>query len=129
MGKGFAIEVRDDYIYVLHQPNFEMTRDTMVEIWAELAAVCKETDCNRVLVEAPAPARRMDTTAAFESGTRVSQIAPGLKIAMHFTDYTTDELTEFFKTVARNRGTRVEFFADKESALEWLGVGQANTMP
>jgi hypothetical protein len=86
-------------------------------------------DSSLVLVEAPSPSRKMDTTAAFESGTRVSQVAPGLKVAMFFLDYKTDELTEFFKTVARNRGTRIEFFGDKESALEWLGVAQASTMP
>jgi hypothetical protein len=129
MGKGFTVEGRGGYVHVLHVPNYEVTRESMGEVWAELSAVCNRVKCNLVLIEAPSPKRQMDTTAAFETATRIAQIAPGIKMAMLLHDYQTDELTEFFKTVARNRGARIEYFSDKENALDWLGVGQTNTMP
>lgn len=129
MGKGFTVEDRGGYIHLLHEPNYEVTRESMGVVWAELSAACNELGCNIVLIEAPSPKRQMDTTAAFEVATRIAQIAPGIKVAMLLLDYQTDELTEFFKTVARNRGARVEYFSEKEEALEWLGVGQKNSMP
>jgi hypothetical protein len=129
MGKGFTIEGRGDYIHLLHEPNYEITRDSMGEVWSELSEACKRLGCNVVLVEAPSPKRKLDTTAAFETATRIAQLAPGIKMALLLLDYQTDELTEFFKTVARNRGARIEHFSDKEKALEWLGVGQTNSMP
>ena len=129
MGKGFTIESRDGYVHLLHEPNYEVNRDSMGEVWSELTAACARTNCNTVLVEAPSPKRQIDTTGAFEAATRISQIAAGIKVAMLLLDYKTDELTEFFKTVARNRGARIEYFSEKEKALEWLGVGQTNGMP
>jgi hypothetical protein len=94
----------------------------MIATCDELMEVCKKGSCVRVLLEAPSPRRKMDTTAAFESGTRLARVSPGLRIAMLFYNYKTDELTEFFKTVAHNRGVRVEYFSEKKKALEWLRV-------
>lgn len=120
--KGYTIERREGYIYVLHSPDTQITRETSGAVWEELGRVCKEENCTNILVEANAPTRKMDTTAAFESGTQLSRMAAGLKIALLFHNYKTDELSEFFKTVAHNRGVRVDFFTDKQKALEWLQV-------
>lgn len=120
--KGYTIERREGYIHVLHHHGTQITRETSAAVWEELGRICKEENCTNVLVEADAPTRKMDTTAAFESGTQLSRLAAGLKIALLFHNYKTDELSEFFKTVAHNRGVRIEFFTDREKALEWLQV-------
>lgn len=122
MNKGFTMTSHEGYVHVLYRPDFEITRETMVATCDELEELCKKSNCARVLLEAPSPRRKLDTTAAFESGTRLARVAPGLKIAMLFYNYKTDELTEFFKTVAYNRGVRVEYFTEKKKALEWLRV-------
>jgi hypothetical protein len=122
MSKGFTITSHEGYVHVLYRPNYEITRETMIATCDELEQVCKQDSCVRVLLEAPSPRRKMDTTAAFESGTRLARVSPGLRIAMLFYNYKTDELTEFFKTVAHNRGVRVEYFSEKKKALEWLRV-------
>lgn len=124
MTKGFTVTSHEGYIHVLYRPNYEITRETMIATCDELMEVCKRESCGRVLLEAPSPRRKMDTTAAFESGTRLARVSPGLRIAMLFYNYKTDELTEFFKTVAHNRGVRVEYFSEKKKALEWLRVEQ-----
>lgn len=123
MGKGYTIESLGDHIHLIHEPDFRATRETMIGLWAELSEVCERFGCARVLVEAPSIHSKMDTTAVFESGTRLAQIAPGVTVAMYAPHYKPDELSEFFKTVARNRGARVEFFSDKQEALAWLRVG------
>jgi hypothetical protein len=66
---------------------------------------------------------------AFISGEQISQSVSGLLMACYFQGYKADELTEFFKTVARNRGTSVEFFSDLEEALRWLGLGSYGEQP
>lgn len=120
--KGYTIERREGYIYVHHSPDTQITRETSAAVWEELGRICKEENCSNILVEADAPTRKMDTTAAFESGTQLARMAAGLKLALLFHDYKPDELSEFFKTVAHNRGVRIEFFSDREKALDWLQV-------
>ena len=68
------------------------------------------------------PSRRMDMAGAFVSGDKLAQSIAGLYMACFFEGYETDELTEFFKTVARNRGAMVEFFNTREEAFRWLGI-------
>jgi hypothetical protein len=129
MDKGYTIETRGDHIHLIHGPDFRATRETMLELWAELSEVCEGFGCARVLVEAPSIHSKMDTTAVFESGTRLAQISPGVSVAMYAPQYSPDELSEFFKTVARNRGACVEFFTDKQEALTWLRVERTIGMP
>lgn len=124
MNKGFKMTSHQGYVHVLYTPEYEITRETMNATCDELTKACQGENCSRVLLEAPSPKRKLDTTAAFESGTRLARVAPGLMIAMLFYNYKTDELTEFFKTVAANRGVRVEYFTDKKKALEWLRIEQ-----
>lgn len=129
MSKGYKIEGRGDHIHLVHDPDFLATRETMIELWSDLSEVCDRLGCASILVEAPSMQRKMDTTAVFESGTRLAQIAPGITVALYAPDYAPDELSDFFRTVARNRGARVEFFSDKQKALEWLQVGRTISMP
>jgi hypothetical protein len=53
---------------------------------------------------------------------QASNLIPGLRVACCFENHETDELTEFFKTAASNRGVEIEFFSDRQKALSWLGV-------
>lgn len=118
----FSLEFRGDYIHIQHDKDFEISPESMNEFWTALGEACEQYKCPRVLAEGPAPKRRMDTIGAFESGIHASKVAVRLSLALCFYDYKTDELSDFFKTVARNRGARVEFFTDRDEALRWLGV-------
>ena len=124
MEKGFTVTTHEGYIHVLYRPHFEITLESIGATCDRLEDICGKRECSRILLEAPSPKRKMDTTAVFESGTRLARIAPGLMVAMLFYNYKTDELSEFFKTVAHNRGARVKYFSEKEKALEWLHVEQ-----
>jgi hypothetical protein len=126
MSKGFTVESHAGYIHVIYPPDYEITRETMIATCDDLMAICREKSCFRIILEAPSPVRKLNTTDAFESGTRLARISAGLTVAMVFYDYKTDEMTEFFKTVAQNRGVRVQYFTDVERALDWLGVGKSN---
>ena len=125
MDLNVRIEFNGEYIELHHPAGFEIEPRTMSEYWALVADACKKHRCSVVLVEAENPRRRMGTMDAFGSGIKASEISYTLSLALCFTGYEPDDLSDFFKTVARNRGVRVEFFSDRESALKWLGVETA----
>jgi len=58
---------------------------------------------------------------AYQSGAQAAESIPGMTLAICIDDYTPDDITQFFKNVAYNRGARIEFFNDKKKALAWLG--------
>jgi hypothetical protein len=94
----------------------------MDEYWNMIGEGCAKYDCKLVLVEAEAPRRKMNTMDVFGSGIKASEVAATLRLALCFTGYKPDELSEFFKTVAYNRGVTAEFFSNRADALKWLGV-------
>jgi hypothetical protein len=121
MSSDFEIQLRKEYLHIIHAPDYKITSEGMEKFWTELTEACEIHECRRVLSEGKISIRRMKTSDAYHSGMQASMI-PNLRLAFLFYDYTTDETTEFFKTVASNRGTSIEFFTDKTKALEWLGV-------
>lgn len=48
-----------------------------------------------------------------------------MSVACCFYGYAPDQQTRFFMDVSQNRGVRIEFFAEREAALRWLGVDPA----
>jgi hypothetical protein len=117
------MEFCSTYIHVRLTPGYEISWESMCRLWTDLAGFIHTYDCHRVLAEGFMPSRQMNMSGAFISGKQVSQTVSGLLMACYFEGYKADELTEFFKTVARNRGTSIEFFSNLEEACQWLGVG------
>ena len=121
--KDFSIEFRGDYIYVVHASDFEITPESKARLWSALAAECETHNCRRVLTEGKRVQRKMSLLDMFDSANQLSSIIPGLRLACCFENYPEDELTNFFKTAASNRGVKINFFSDCREALGWLGVG------
>lgn len=117
---GLSYDFNGEFVHIKHPPGFEITAKTMGGFWSWLHKTCSDNKCSRVLVEAPAPVRNMNTMAAFDSGTGAAASTRKLRVALCFENYEPDDLSEFFKTVARNRGVKIEFFSDFDSAREWL---------
>ena len=122
MSYDFTIDFNGKYIHMIHASDYEICPESNEKLWKELSKACKKYKCLKVLAEGPAQKRRITTIDAFQSGSQASESIPGLKLAICVYEYITDETTEFFKTVAFNRGVRIEFFKDKKKALKWLGI-------
>lgn len=122
MSTSYTLEFVGDYIHVKLDAGYEITPQGMRDFWPAIAAAVKQHNCHRVLAEGTIASRRLDTLHAFQSADLASQAIVGLSLACCFYAYVPDELSEFFKTVAANRGFRVEFFTDLQAALRWLGV-------
>lgn len=118
------VEFLGDHIHIDHGKELVITRESVREIWPGIGELCHQFNCGKVLVEADDPRREMGTIDAFESGVEAAEIYPGLSIAICFHNYEPDETSDLFITAARNRGARVKFFSDIETAKRWLGVGR-----
>jgi hypothetical protein len=129
MSTALSVEFRGSYLHVTLGPDYEITPAGTTELWSTVAKACAEHRCTTVLAEGNVIARRMNTNSAFESGSLAGRAVAGLKLAFCMYGHRPDELTEFFKTVARNRGARVQFFSDRRAALEWLGVVEDEIEP
>jgi hypothetical protein len=122
MSTDFTIEFRLTYLHIQNAPNYEITSSGASRRWAALATACAAFGCNRVLWEGKVAARRLTISEVYDSAKQLSDIAPGLKLACFFEGYTPDELSDFYKKVALNRGTLIRFFSNRVDALRWLGV-------
>lgn len=122
MSTDFTIEFRGNYILVRHAPGFEINSQSSAKLWSALAVECKTYNCRRVLREGKPGRRKMNWLAAYDSAVLATNVIWGLRVACCFENYAADEMTEFFKTVASNRGVEIEFFSDRQEALRWLGV-------
>jgi len=122
MNTNFTMEFCGTYIHVRLTPGYEISSESMYRLWTDLAEFIRIYKCRRVLSEGLMPSRRMNMAGAFVSGEQISQSVSGLLMACYFEGYQPDELTEFFKTVVRNRGASIEFFSDREKAFQWLGI-------
>lgn len=119
---GYSFKFSGNYIYVQNFEEFTASAQSMVKFWDDLAAFCKANNCKKVLAEGNIFKRKMSTVEAFEFGNTAGKKILGLWVAFSFPEYQPDVTTDFFKTVAKNRGVRIDFFNDREDALRWLNV-------
>ena len=123
MANDFQITFRGDHIHIEHARGFEMTPANLERLFKSLLKECEAHDCRRVIAEADAPVRQLNTVDAYQSSSELSESdIRGIRMACCFRGYQPDELTSFFVTVAANRGTQIRFFTDMDAAREWLGI-------
>jgi hypothetical protein len=122
MSTDFTIEFRLTYLHIQNSLDYEITPEGASRRWTALATACATFNCNRVLWEGKVAARRLTISEVYNSASQLADIAPGLKLACYLVDYIPDDLSEFYKQVAFNRGTQIQFFSNREAALKWLGI-------
>ena len=116
----YSVDLHDDHVHIVHHEPIILSPELGNVMWPELENACRQHDRRKVLVEATVEARNVDTTDVFDAGSAVAELSPRPVIAFCFLGREPDELTEFFETVAKNRGVNVEFFTDRERAEKWL---------
>jgi len=123
MSSGFTLEPREGYLYVHLEPDFEMTSASTSAVWVAICEACRERGLRRALAEGDNVTRRLTPMEAFDIADLAARLLPGLSVACVFRGYVPDAQSQFFRTAAMNRGVRMEFFQDLNSALRWLGAG------
>src|ERR1044072_8179247 len=122
MSVNYFIECKRAYLLVQHTSNFELTAEMINQFWVNLAAACKISGHKRILWEGKITAHRLTTAEIYYSASQPGQIALGLKLACVFGKYLPDEQTRFFKSVALRKGAIIDFFSERQAALQWLGL-------
>lgn len=122
MSTDYTLKLRKNYLHVKLPNDYEITPEGVQRQWTEIFDVCRKNNCKGVLCEGKISKRNMKIMDAFQSAESFANSGSGLSLAFCFYDYTPDEISRFFVTVAENRGTRVKFFSNKSDALRWLGV-------
>jgi hypothetical protein len=119
--KGVEITFRQGYVHITHPENFVVLPADLDTLWMNVANACRIYDCNRVLNEGRVDFSHLRVFDSYNAGYQAGEIR-GLRMACLFYDHTPDEKTEFFITVASNRGAIIKYFNDRAEALKWLGV-------
>jgi hypothetical protein len=122
MSTDFKLTPHADYLHVELAPGYEIKPDGTTQLTLAISDLCQRQGQRRVLIEGTIARRHMAAMDSFGFGSLVGSTLTGVSLACCLYGYAADQQTQFFKDVAQNRGVRIEFFADREAALRWLGV-------
>jgi hypothetical protein len=121
------VEFKDSHIHLLHSPGFIINVDSATKTFSNIAEICQKHKCYRILLECESPERILTISNVFQIAEYIFSTLPLSKIAFCFYNYQIDSVSEFFKTVALNRGISIGFFLKKEKAINWLKYGMSNS--
>lgn len=123
MAPQFVVTPHAGYIHIELPPGYELRPESATELTLAMSDAGQRHRQRRVLIEGAVARRTMGMMDSFGTGSLAGSMLAGFRIACCFYGYAPDQQTQFFKDVAHNRGVRIEFFADRDAALRWLGVG------
>jgi len=123
MSTSFTLDFAGDYINVQLPANYELTPASRLAFWTAIGEAHKNYNCCRVLAASPTPPiRNLKQSDSLKSAFQAAKASSELRVAFVFPGYSTDATTEFFINTAYKMGVRIEFFTDREAAIEWLGT-------
>ena len=113
-----TFEQRPDHLYARVEGENDSSEISRA-FWIEVAGECERLGASKVLVEENIP-EVVSVSEMYAIASELPDLFLGVSIA--FVDPYADqaELNSFGELVAQNRGMRGRFFADVESAEEWL---------
>lgn len=127
MDVSFELKVNPTHLHLKHPPAMKVAAAGIADYWRSVGEICREHSCRKLIIESSEPEEGRDTIDIFDSGRTLAENLAGVKVALCRQDYTPDELSMFFQTVAQNRGVKVEFFASLDEAVRWLDVDTGET--
>ena len=126
MSTEFTLSFNGDYIDIQLPANYEVTPESRQIFWAAIGEAHKKYNCCCVLAASPTPPiRDMKQSDSLRSALQAAKTSSELRVAFVFPDYQPDDTTEFFVNTAHKMGVRIEFFTERDAALQWLGVGES----
>ena len=127
MRKGQSLEIHSDFISITMK--LDMRPGELPECVEELSSACAEYNCRHILGRVDGPLEALTVADVFEMATFLANTVPALQVALLVGDEEAEELQEFFRVAASNRGLRIKFFTDEQKALRWLGVSEKYLTP
>lgn len=119
-GSEQKISIQTNYVLVERPPGYEVVLADQPASLLEWSRVCESAGCKKVLVLGHNTKVRLSLMDIFELGQRVANL--GLQIAVVESHDASASSVEFLESVATIRGGPLKFFADEQSAKDWLEI-------
>jgi hypothetical protein len=118
-----AFCAEDGFLRIDLPEGFEMTLDSMSDLWREGLDLARRTGLDRVLLEGGRVTRAMRPIDAYRHGVLLSSLeSPGLRVACCLREFEPDVVTWLFTRTANAGTSRVELFRNHDDALRWLSL-------
>jgi hypothetical protein len=116
------VTFEDNYVHIAAEaPGVQRTPEMVADALLRAMELCAEHRCFRILAENERPLRHV-TRENVEQFVQRLAFFPGLKVAVSSGQYVPSELTNLYVDLARQHGTSVRYFTDRDEALQWLGA-------
>jgi len=127
-GNEMKYKISNQTNYLLIEALEEPTVDEAVEMIKNVREECDKSNIKKVLLDiTQIPGAMIDQMKRFEFGNELVEIFKDeIKMAA-FGDES--DINHFVETIAREKGTNVKAFDDKETALNWLLTEESEPVP
>lgn len=115
-----TISRQQGYILVERPKNYRVVLEEQLGQLQQLANVCNEADCKKVLVTGKGTRVDLNALDIYELGEVIAR--HHLQIALVEDHDAAEEDVSFLQNVSGNRGGPLRFFNAEEEAKKWLGV-------
>ena len=116
----YKISIQSGYVQVERPDDFKIIMEELDAFHSDMAAACKESGYNKVLILGEKVEVKLSFTEIFKVGEAIAKL--DLKIAVVEDHDAPRDHTKFLEDVTVNRGSQIRFFNNASDAKDWLGV-------
>jgi hypothetical protein len=114
------VSLQSDHVLVEEPAGFEVIWEEQKSRLNEIAAVCAEGDTNKVLILGPETKVHLSVIELLLLAKGIAKL--DLRVALVVNTDLSSELESFFKDIASNRGSPMQFFKTEKDAGDWLNI-------
>jgi hypothetical protein len=106
---------------VVMKKDITIDNSSVLEIIKHIISKCKEIDKKRILITATTTLIKVSFMQLFNGVELIQKLnGAGFRIAIIVSYIPNNENSKFVETVGVNRAIFIQYFIDKDSAVEWL---------
>jgi hypothetical protein len=115
-----VVSLQQDHVLVEEPADFEVIWEEQKSRLNEIAAVCGEGNTNKVLILGPETKVHLSVIELLLLAKGIAKL--DLRVALVVNTNLSSELESFFKDIASNRGSPMQFFTTEKDAKDWLNI-------
>ncbi len=117
-----TVTFEDNYVQIKSSASDVLTSSCIHSNLSVAMSLCVDYACRRILALAEQPSGSGLNCESIAEAMNRLVILRGVKLACCYFDGVKDNLRAYTAQVAATHGMTVQFFSDREEALEWLGA-------
>ncbi len=112
--------IEQGYVRIEEPPGFEVILEEQKFRLQVIAAACRDSNTNKVLINGPATTVNLSAIELLELAKEIAKLK--LQVALVVNTDISSGLESFFVEMASNRGSPMRFFENEEAAKDWLNI-------